>query len=420
MKENAQRQIKINKAYSVYCGIVEYNEITHKEMLSAGFKEWIHAIPGNIDFLNKDDLNKYYYPPFVESMLPTLGSETQCDGGYDCYAEIKRFRKKIKKDYTLSQNNKEIKFRIEYLDVFTFPENLLVFCFRTTFPDPDADSVSSANYHLREYYEVEELKEIKEYLKPIIGTEPEIIGNKLKLFNYIEHEPTDKEMVDNMLYDIGTCSPIGSAQGLLPDFQPSEVYFDELIRHNSIEIFKTWKALCLFDSFTVALDKPPHHHEIWEYSYFSLIYVHSLYVKYFLYRLNNKFHKQKKYKIDALVKEFNQFDHIYNLNSISHNFLPQKLYDKLRFSLEIEEELQIMRSNLDIANQRAYKKRNIKLNRILSFIAFLTIITTILDGSVYINKVVFETNINYVLATSITSGVIIIFLIRYYKLYVKQ
>ncbi len=413
-------KININKAYSIYCGIAEYQEVKLDQMMASGFQEWISAIPDSVDFLNKNDLNQYYYPPFVESMLPSLGSETECNGGYDCYTEIRRFRKRIEKDYTIASDDKEFIFRIEYLDVFTFPDNLMVFSFRTSFPDPDPDSISSANYYLRGYYEVKELTEIKELLKPIIGAEPEIIGNKLKLFNYIEHEPADAEMVNNMLYDIGTCSPIGSAQGVIPDFQPSEVYFKNLIRNNSIEVFKTWKVLCLFDSFTVVLNKPPHHHEIWEYSYFSLIYVHTIYVKYFLYRLNNKFHKQNKYKLEGLVEEFNQFDHIYNLNSISHNFLPQKLYDQLRCSLEIEEEMQIMRNNLDIANQRAYKKRNVRLSRILSFIAFLTIITTILDGSVYINKVVFETNINYVFATSILSGVIIIFLIIYYKLYVKQ
>lgn len=419
MEEKRQNVISINKAYSIFCGIVEYQDINPTELFSSGFTEWQDAIPSSIDFLNKADLNKYYYPPFVESLLPALGTDER-NGGYDCYTEIKRFRKILGKELKISWNGHDCPVMIEYLDVFTFPDNLLIFSFRITYTDPQPESISAVNYHLREYYNANELSEIKRYLKPIIGEDPEIIGNKLKLFNYLEHEPAESVSVDYLLYDIGTCSPIGSAAGLAPDFQPSEVYFNKLFRENSIEVFSTWKALSLFDSFTVAINKAPHHPEIWEYSYFNLIYMHTLYVKYFLYRLNNRFHKQYKYKIEGLVENFNQFDHIYNLNSISHNFLPQTLYDKLRVSLEIEEELEIMRSNLEIANQRAFKKRNLKLSRILSFIAFLTIITTILDGSVYINKVVFETDINYVLATSILSGIIIIFLIIYYKLYIKQ
>jgi len=82
--------------------------------------------------------------------------------------------------------------------------------------------------------------------------------------------------------------------------------------------------------------------------------------------------------------------------------------------------MEVMHNNLENADNRSTSNQSKKLSRILAFIAVVTIISALFDGTEYINRVFFEGTSNLLWPTIIVIGFIGSFFTAFYFLIMKR
>ena len=194
----------------------------------------------------------------------------------------------------------------------------------------------------------------------------EYSGSKFKVFTVIDCDLQSEEF-DQYLYDLGTSSPLNSAEGK-GDFVPHKDYFTSLMK-NKVSYFNNWEALCLFDSFTAVGSRilsTSSNINTWSYTYFR-IYLFQLFFKYNLYRYNSDLH-------DNTVKLRNQFEKFlnnYNLSHISFNFLPNEIFNKIGEALHLDEELNTFQSRINRISSAIQEEKQSRTNALLQFVSVL-------------------------------------------------
>ena len=426
--------IKPCNAYSIFCGVLDYRGTILKEIQSGdmhGFKNWeVHVNP---DHISSEKIikgfNRFYYESFVNSIFQDYKTPAKKQYHADFAEQTVRLSNKIDTTFpvTIKQGDSNLVFNIkfEYLDLFFFPHEIVFYCFKCDLRGFSFDEITLINSYLRNSGVTEETKFLYNQLsflepnrhKP--NTNSLSFGNKLKVFSIIEYdEEISKEDENMLLYDLGICAKVGSAAGVNPFFQPSEEYLRELIEENRISVFNNWSALTLFDTFTGLFKKGALNNFVWENGYFNLLYIQSLFVKYYLFKINKIFYSKPK-KHRELEDEFFEFNNYYNPSHISYNFLPSLIFKKIRYSLDIDSELKLLKEGIERAIQRTKVKNEKKTNFLLTVIAALAVFAVVWDVSDYINKLFSGTTTSYnIISGSLTAIVVIflsIFFIRKYR-----
>jgi hypothetical protein len=217
----------------------------------------------------------------------------------------------------------------------------------------------------------------------------EFSGSKFKVYSVIDMPPSSDSFQynrDHLLYEMGTCSPLGVV-GTGHRLSPSDSYYDDLME-NKVSAFRNYECLALLDSFTVighgnyvsfsdeSETYVPHHQ--WNRVYFG-IYIYNLFVRYSLFKFNAKFLSNPvKYRDD-----FQDFLNHYNLKYISFNFLPNLIFTKVREALSIEEEIDTFEKrlgNLATSIQEQQEKRQAFLLTIISVISAAEAVEGIFSG----------------------------------------
>lgn len=196
----------------------------------------------------------------------------------------------------------------------------------------------------------------------------EYSGSKFKVFTVVETAEMQTHLERcNLLYDIGTASPIGSANGKGP-VPPSKSYFDALM-NNTISVFNNWDALALFDSYTVVgnnLISDPIEEKAFTETYFR-IYILNLYVKFNLFRFNTELHLRPL----NVRSQFENFINTYNLSQISFNFLPNLIYQVQRKALLIDNELKKFNERITRISDNIQEQQQKRTNALLSFVTIV-------------------------------------------------
>lgn len=427
-------QTKPTSAYTIFCGVKEYDEsiLDTIENNSYDFKKWeIHDNPFNEPSEQViRNFNNFYYESFINSIFPDFKNSDKRYFDSDRASKTKRFTKRIDKNFTIERSkNEKYSVRIEYLDLFIFPENIAIYSFKCILTDHTFDQITFLNNYIRNQGLTGTLQFLADELRVLDSERPEddlqtlgiSFGNKLKTYSIIEHDlELPKENEFQLLYDLATCSPIGSGSGENKFFQPSEDYIASLKENNRISIFDNWTALGLFDTFTALFQSGALNKFVWENAYFNLIFLHSIYVKHYLFRINKKFFLEGSNK-RKLEDDFYNFDKYFNIKQISFNFLPQIIYNKVRKGFEIDDELEQLKSSIERANSKEKGARDKKINDVLTVIALLTVFSIIWDVSEWINKLFFGDDKSYnILSGSLTGAVLIILVLFLFKNYKKK
>jgi hypothetical protein len=424
-------------AYSIFCGVLEYPENVLKEIKSGnkyGFKDWeIHENPyhqSSEEIIR--NFKDYYYESFVDTVFPHFKSSDKQQLNSDFAKQTYRLSLKIDQQHPIQIKKKETATNynvyFEYLDLFFFPDGVVYYCFKCDFSSFSFDEITLLNNHIRNADKLEDMDFLKTHLSFLQttaiaskNTDIQSFGNKLKVFSVIEYNAQlTKEEENMLLYDIGACVPIGSASGEKPYFQPSEDYFNDLIENNKISVFNNWSALTLFDTFTGLFQKGALYNFNWENGYFNLIYLQSLYVKNHLFKVNKAFYATgaKHQQLDDDLFEFNKY---YNPSHISFNFLPSIIFNKIRYSLAIDNELNLLKEGIERANRKSKEKRDKTINNILRIIALLAVFSVIWDVSEWLNKIFSGGTTSYnIISGSLTVIVLLIFGIFLLKNYRKK
>ena len=253
-------------------------------------------------------------------------------------------------------------------------------------------------------------------------------GSKFRFYTILDiaDDPAMPFDRNELMYEIGTCSRIGTMQ-MNNYMTPSESYYNELLA-DKLDVFRNYSGLALLDSFTVVGEKnyfpvsPQGHYSYhsWNRSYFR-IYVFNLFMKYNLFRFNSRF-------LDDPVKyrdEFERFLNYYNFKQISFNFLPALIFEKMRRALGIDGEIEQFRdrlSSLATAIQEQQEKRQAALLTIISLVSSISALKPIFDTVVAVKEWLGWSTPIFISAASAFSllvlflGLVILFPLHYRKL----
>lgn len=209
-------------------------------------------------------------------------------------------------------------------------------------------------------------------------------GNKLKTYMVVQlpSSPvlfTDGYSVDNLLYELATCNKsLGVMLNLDDSYYPDQKYYSQLIENNTIACFSNWKGIVLLDSFVVLFQPNNGIENKWRDYYFKYLYINALCIRAFLVLMNEKY---KRKDITASIEhEFLMFDRTFNFHTVSYSFLPDIIYKKIRYGLEIDEELEELKSKISNFSEKLDRENEKAMNVILFWLAILTLFSAFSDG----------------------------------------
>lgn len=324
----------------------------------------------------------YYYESFVDSILPRESPSGQKQPTLGHYV------KEVNAACTIELSSGSYTFRFERIHLFLFPLNIILFAIEIDESGADLNNLTEAHGRLRDVNRYAEMK-AQGYLKalqPLLdlcGAEKQDYtcltdtGNKLKIFQTIECE----QVTDELLYEVGTLSKIGCVSDLSDRNTPSEEYKNHVLTTYKVSIYHNWSALALFDTMTLlARQLSESDRWTWSMSYFRMIYVHLLYQKTLLFYFNRRF-RMADTDTEELLYDIREQEHYYGFSNISYNFLPQTLYEAIDRGMGMEIERKALHGHIEQVGQIRRQVSERKLNRIILLLTFLTLTSTLYDGT---------------------------------------
>lgn len=325
----------------------------------------------------RDKIYSTYYKGHVDAMME-FGNERPAFLSKVCH-----FRKSFENDGTKSEGNQkgkliklnlkkngntidfEYTFYLKTIHLYFFPLDTILVSIEIDDSGCELDDLTAAHYALSNYgfntFDNIDLQDALSVLTPLISNDSNsgILkeGNKFKLYQIL-HIESDK-IQDSILYEVATSSPIGCVgtdHWLAPSY---EYYHDNVLKNYQISVFDNWKALSLVDSFTIISNErqdPERHGDsrffLWINVYFPLIYLRCLFEKNFCVTRNSAYRMDNN--IENLNEDIAEMEKYYFYNTISHNFLPNLLYEAMAKGMGLHNE----RAELsEQVHERAHEER---------------------------------------------------------------
>jgi len=248
-------------------------------------------------------------------------------------------------------------FRLCNLHLYIYPLNIVLFSVEADDSGNTMEDLSYGHLRLSQWRWdgfSEELKEVlSEYFAPLSTFLPDQDlsrlterGGRLKIYQVIKTELS--EVDDALLYELGTCTPIGSV--LTPQrVSPSKQYFDEIMRDNSVYPYRNWKGLALNDTFT-CLGTSDFDEREWVNEFFPLIFLRVFLEKTFSHSRNIAF--REDVEKGSLLRELMVMDQYYFYSNISYKFLPNMLYSAMLRGMDVATERDELSEQLKYDNDR--------------------------------------------------------------------
>lgn len=204
-------------------------------------------------------------------------------------------------------------------------------------------------------------------------------GNKLKTFIALEFDKFPPNYShEEALFELGTLTEFSTSKNMRGYNSPASAYFDSIVLKR-ISVYKNWSGLALFDSFVLIGEKDYLKEDttisMINESYFK-VFLFNMYYKFYLFKTHasleendSKFSKSQLYS----------FLQKYELKQISYNFLPNLLHEKIREAMEIDIELNAVRSKIEMLDSLRQERFSKKLNWLLTGISVLTIVSFLND-----------------------------------------
>jgi hypothetical protein len=350
------------------------------------------------DSLDDDTLGfykNYWYPEFRDLLFLFKGDAA---AEYLSKNMDRKFEFIKSKDKQTNEPIIKVSAGIKCVELFLFPNGLHFFSVELFAPEQGLSEISDLTNCARDFdkeviIDGETTKWVnwieKNCLNNIkISSSPteapvnvdEFSGSKFKLFTVVDLVECDEikspGVISELLYDIGTVSPISTANGNL-DSTPSISYFEEVME-DKIEVFQNYAMLPLFDSFTtVGFNLLNDDNQKVKYNTYAnirfRIYLYNLFLKYNLFRYNSNMIADSVKTRD----EFESYLNTYNISHISYNFLPNLIYHGLRSSLQIDNELKQFQERINRISQSIQEEQQKRSNMLLAVVGAMTSISSI-------------------------------------------
>ncbi len=375
--------LKVNQSIIRITGIFETDSLksTERRFINSGYTQ---------EVIKDQQFHKnYWYPEFRDIFFRKENKETAaCILVRSCNEKVTFLRRNKEKE-----NVKKTQATIKSKEVYLFPNGLHFFSISFDTTGLNLVDISDLTFFTRDFNaELEGYKE-KEWVKWV---ENEVIngikiysnwneksipvdeysGSKFKLYTVVDLEPNElisQQVIDELLYDIGSVAQIGSANGN-KYFSPSDSYFN-LLLEGKISAFNNYSMLPLFDTFTTVGQSLLNNEFAlltFNQTYFR-IYLFNLFIKYNLHRYNNDM------RLDSVKtrNEFESFLNNYNISTISYNFLPNLIFDKHRKSMLVEEELVKFEVRINRISQSIQEDQQNRMNTLIGIVGLFTSIGSV-------------------------------------------
>jgi|GEM_PF-4449081 len=204
-------------------------------------------------------------------------------------------------------------------------------------------------------------------------------GAKLKTFVALEFDKIpQKYSHEEALFEIGTFTDYSTSKLSIGENSPASTYFESIVSKR-ISVFRNWSGLALFDSFVLIGEKDYLKEDdtismICE-SYFK-IFLFNMYVKFYLFKTNSNLEEKGG---EFSKRQLYSFLQKYDLKHISYNFMPNLIHDKIREALEIDQELNAVRSKIEMLDSLRQERLSRKLNWFLAGLSVLSIVSFLND-----------------------------------------
>lgn len=435
-----EKILRIDYSHTYFCGHLNTSKSAHE--VESCDSRWKREILEEAEYRN---ISNFYYESFVDSLVEVKQHKQHKVYGSTAHLTMKRNMPCKLNHSKLEKDGWE--FTVSQLHLFFFPYDICLFAIEIEEPgNCDPNQLTMVHSLLRDVNSYEKITEQEQILldapRYIEAIEPLMkvcevtdskgkvtytpqytdlahTGNKLKAFQIIGAN----EFSDELLFELGTMSPIGCVKDHTQFFSPSASYFNGIINDNTISAFQNWKALALFDTFTIMQkDGDAKNLWLWRDSYFRLIYIHAFYQKTLLFVVNNLFRSDAaNSKCATLLQQMKEQEHWYAFTNISYNFLPQMIYNAIDRGLEIASEREQLHRYLVQEAERQESLRERHIGKLLTALTLLAVLSALYDGTSLIREVAgFETGScpHKWIAGSLLIVVVLIFLIwllTYYR-----
>lgn len=405
--------------------------VTDTTLVNSG---WEHVVTDESTY---SDLCSYYYQGHVNAMVEC---STKAATFPQFLSGIRHFRHDVNRNATLSQCN--YIFNVCYFHLFFFPLNITLLAIEIDDSGNSLDALTWGHSQLMGWKDnfINYPVETKAVFKPLEvlsggdGNMFHLEGNKLKLYQIINIPEESIEDKDALLYELATSSPIGCVNGRMW-ISPSNEYYNNMIKQNSVSAFKDWKALALNDSFTMldGAEMSPRrkswadNYKLWLFHYFRLIYLRCFFEKAFCLSRNIAYRQGEA--VVNLSSEITDMEKFYFYRNISYNFLPNMLYDAMSHGLGIADEREeISKQIKERAKEEETKRKEQKMlddkqrkedeekekekeakrfDRILAYVAIFAVFSVIWDICSIVMKAIPTLDTSCTAAFFVIAGIII-------------
>lgn len=379
-----------------------------KQVLTPNYQHWCTEIDGRTaDVKDRNYWCQLYYESFVDSLLQKGEHWVKKTDTHCCISRTKPNGAAF-----------SFEFDVKRLHFFRFPSDKCIFSIELYAQDVNLDNLTFMHSMLRVNSLYDQIKHLYlgfdtylEAVAPLNRIAPNgkytdwvDTGGKLKAFQIVGTDSID----DTLLYELGTMSPIGVVKDLSDSYSPSQSYYDTTMSENKISVFRNWTALALLDTVTV-IGKDRDQDFVWAASYFRMLYIHVLYQKICLFDINRKFRDAGNDAV-KLVDEMKKIEKGYSFPTVSYNFLPQLIYEKIKYGLEVDKEREQIHRYVEQEGKRQEKEREREAadaeKRLSNSVLGLTILTlgsVLYDVTSWVFELVGQDNVCYhrVIATGV-------------------
>ncbi len=323
------------------------------------------------------------------------------------------FYRPIDKEFTVTTDGKSHRAQLKELKLYLFPHHIVLFSIEINYASQHLNDLTSLIRYLRLMHESgnDEFNEMA--IEPLLDAyslldgknycpDPHKLiehGNKMRLFQIIV-SPEELQLTDSQreltLYQLGSL-----AHEVNPDKDDldnvSDSYLERMMANNRVSVFKRWMALALNDTFTLHANGDKNNFMTEWRGFFRLLYTHSLFQKYYLSGLNERYHSTiveseenwwKTFKrvcrrrvtpIEALTQEFQIYNSHGCFNRVSYNFLPLEIDRAIDRGLEVNDEQQQLNEMLQSSHNYIQERNNAQTKALLVAISILTVFSALCD-----------------------------------------
>lgn len=285
------------------------------------------------------------------------------------------------------------------LHCYWLPFNLVIFAIEVTQESESLDDFQGIAYYMRRLSCPEKIEEkLWKMYEAFTGKPPQNnklyhiqeYGYNLKVFQIIDTdadpEQESEEERRRLLYRLGTFQREKEDGGFC------EAYVVSSLRKHKLSIWKNWDALALLDSFTIRSFKvPDRFKQIWCEQYYRLIFIQSIFQKYYLQNLNRRFRlligSRRDDELELLLQEFETYERICQFNKVAYTFAPLLVDEAIDTALEIREERSQLTEHIAREQKRHEAENEKKVNRFLVAISALAAFSAIWDLTCLFNEI---------------------------------